>query len=398
MAKFDFNNTVYNRLWDSIDGRRLTNILINDPDLVFPDPQFEYWRTAFPISDEVIPTSVRGEASFTVEARYPSRSTLMDMRAPLGDTRTAQEGALEKYSGSIAQFSGVGFLENARERDDKRKRFEKYGDEAGILQGFAEQVLKPRIDAANQTLTNMAIQAETTGKVYWKYGVGAHTPVYNAGIPERNKVKGGERAWTDPECKLLDQMVEIERRFKEDVWGSSFAMQWKVDYDTFHNVILKNPQVVDTIKTYWLAEKGQLISEAQKDAVGSSVVTEQAFNTYVVPNFDGLSPIKVVSAKQWDNGTIVSPWPKGVAVLQPAGYSGETLHTDLLDEYILTEYGNNINSYVFASALGGLLTIQNSTVVNGNLKEWHQDYFMQAVPVIKDWIWRVLVSYNEADA
>lgn len=398
MAKFDFNNTVYNKIWDSIEGRRLTSILVNDPELVFPDPQFEYWRTAFPISNEVLPTSVKGDASFTVEARYPTHSTLMDMRAPLGDTRTAQEGQIARYSGSIAQFSGIGFIETARERDDRRKRFEKYGDEAGILQGFAEQVLKPRIDAANQTLTNMAIQAETTGKVSWQYGVGAHTPIYNAGIPSENKIKGGVKAWTDPACKLLDQMVAIEKKFKEEVWGSNFAMQWKVDYDTFHNVILKNAQVIDTIKTYWLASKGQLISEAQKAAVGDSIITEAAFNTYVVPNFEGLSPIKVISTKQWNNGVIVNPWPDGIAVLQPAGPSGETLHTDLLDEYILTEYGNNINSYVFSTALSGLLTIQNSVIVNGNLKEWHQDYFLQSVPVIKDWLWRVLVSYKEADA
>ncbi len=398
MAKYDFNNSVINKMWDSIEGRRFTSILINDPELVFPDPQFEYWRTAFPVSGEILPTTVKGDASFTVEARYPTHSTLMDMRAPLGDTRTAQEGQIERYSGSIAQFSGIGFIENARERDDRRKRFEKYGDEAAIIQGFAENVLKPRIDAVNQTLTNMAIQAETTGKVKWDYGVGAVSTIYDSRIPEKNKVKGGVKAWTDPDCKLLDQMVEIEKRFKEEVWGADFAMQWKVDYDTFHNVILKNAQVIDTIKTYWLAAQGQLISAEQKAAVASSIVTEQAFNTYVVPNFEGLSPVKVVSSKQWDNGKIVNPWPDGIAVLQPAGYSGETLRTDLLDEYILTEYGNNINSYVFASAMNGLLTVQNSVIVNGNLKEWHQDYFMQAVPVLKDWVWRVLVSYKEADA
>ena len=42
--------------------------------------------------------------------------------------------------------------------------------------------------------------------------------LYKAEIPAENFITAGDKAWTDPECKILDQMREIENKFK-DAWG-----------------------------------------------------------------------------------------------------------------------------------------------------------------------------------
>jgi hypothetical protein len=317
----------------------------------------------------------------------------MDWRAPLGDSRRATEGVAAKYSGNIIDFIAKGWQETAMQREYKEKLFNDYGDDAPILLGYATDVLQPRLDAANQTLTHMGAYVMTHGYLKYLQGQGITGNVYKAAIPDANFTKAFSAAWTDPSCKLIDEMVEIERYYREDVWGfDSFPMQWWVDRDTMVNVILKNEQVIDTIKTNWLAAQGQLIS--QTEAVSSSVVSIDGFNTYVLGKVEGLSPIHIVDEKQFDDGAKVNGWKSGTAVLCPTGYSGVIVHTDILDETLYSKYGNELISRVFGKALDGLVTIMNYTKPDGNMKIWGTDFMMSAVPVLDEFLYHVIVDYK----
>lgn len=393
MAKFDFSNTVYNKLSDSNEGRQLVSIILNDPDLIGIKPH--YYPTAFSIDPNLVPTNEKGKASFTVEAKYPETATMMDMRAPLGDGRLGEEGQAQSYSGSIPDFIAPTWKETAMERAYKERMYEKYGDDAALIQGYAADVLAPRIESGYQTLDNLAITVETTGKCFYNQGVGIKSPIYRTEMPSENFITAGPKAWADPDCQLLDQMVEIERHFREDVWNVNFGFQWKFEKDFFKNVVLKNKQVIDTIKINWLADKGQLISET--GSVPASIVTDEAFNTYVVGKFPGLSPIRVVKSRQMNNGVVVNPWPDGVAVLCPSGFAGKILRTDILDEEIYSRYGNNACQFSFSRTADGLMLVMNSVLPNGNLKEWQTKVMMSAVPALEDFLYRVIVNTKQAD-
>jgi hypothetical protein len=144
-----------------------------------------------------------------------------------------------------------------------------------------------------------------------------------------------------------------------------------------------------------LAANGQLIN--QTDEVPNSLVTEENFNRFVIGSYPGLSPIKLVKARYRDRGKVYNPWPEGLVTLSPAGFAGELLRTDVLDEELYTNFGNNACSFTFARTENGLFTVMNSVLPNGNLKEWQTKVYMSAVPVITDFLYRVIVDTTKAD-
>ena len=89
---------------------------------------------------------------------------------------------------------------------------------------------------------------------------------------------------------------------------------------------------------------------------------------------------------------MVNGWKAGIAVLRPRGYAGYVRRAAILDEPIFKAYGNNINSYNFTPAMGGLGVWMNSVVVNGNFKEWHTDLFVKAIPTLDEFLYHVIVD------
>lgn len=395
MAKFSFNDSKYVKMFeDSLYGKQIISAILNDPNLIRAN--YTQWQKWFRVDPNITPTAADGTASFTVEARYPTHSDLMDWRAPLGDSLTGEEGESVKNSGSIPDFIAKGWRESAMEREYKEKIFADYGSDAPLLLGYATDVLQPRIDSANQTLTNLSAVVMSTGKSSYKYGSGIKGSIYAASIPDACRVNAGSKIWAAEDCQLLSQMVEIEKHFREDVWGlENIALTWDIPYDMFVNVFLKNKQVIETIKFNWLASNGQLVSQVEN--VPNTIVTEETFNTYVVGRFPGLSPIRVVAEHQNNLGTRVQGWKEGIACLHPTGYSGLIMHSDILDEKLYTKYGNTLISRAFGKTLDGLLTVMNYTLPDGNMKSWGMDVMMSALPVLDDFLWHVLVDTTTAD-
>lgn len=387
MHKFELS--VYKGIWE--DKNVITQILQN-PDLIRANHTF--WREDFSVDPNITETNAEGEAVFTSRMRAIDTGVLMDMRAPLGDSTPEDVKGMEAYQGTIQEFISKGYVETAEMRDYKRRLFEEIGD-ATLVRRFAEDVLQPRIDSANQTLSHMAAQLISTGKIIYNVGVGMKGSILKAAIPTANFLKAGAKVWTDTSALLLDQMRKIEEDFR-DATGLAIPMQWKITRKMFNDVFLKNEQIVKWIKDMYLVETGQIgVGTANLSGL---VVNEENFNKYIT-KVQGLSPIVIVEEKQHDQikGT-VHGWADGVAVYCPAGKLGLVRRTTIADLRLFSsEYTNPNTIFTFGSALDGCAFVRNSIVPNGVLKEWHSDLVLAATPTLDEFLYHYIVDTTTAD-
>lgn len=377
--KFDFKDTQYVKMFeDSVAGRAAISYILNDPNLI--KANYQFWKTYFPADPTPLPTDKNGYASVRIDAREPERATMADWRAPLGNSRLGEEGASVSYNAGVIDLIAKGWQEQAMEREYKEKLFQELGNEAPILLGYATDVLQPRIDGINMALSNMAAQALSTSQVIYTGGKGITGPVYKAPTPVENFTKMFHKVITDPQCDILAELAEIESFYKEDTWGrENMTGEWLVPEDMFKNVFLKNAKVIEWIKFQWLADKGQLVD--QVNSVPTSIVTADTFSNYVI-NYPGLSPIRVVSVKQMNDGTVVSGWSPNIITFKASGFAGRTYRADILDRVLAEKYGNNIIQKVFGTTMDGLITVENTTGVNGQYKYWATDVKCTATPIL----------------
>ena len=383
--KYDFQNSNYSKLWDSKEGGQLLTFLLNDPEMIRSNHNF--WRQKFTVDPNITPTAADGTATFTSKLRKPESGSLLHWRSPMGDTIVRDKQGVQYYTGIIGDFISDGFREQAMEREYKEQQFiENFGNDAMLIAQFANEV-QALVDSADQTLSNMGAQLISKGHIYYNYGQGITGGLYKAEIPAENFITAGDKAWTDPECKILDQMREIENKFK-DAWGLDIPMQWEVPYDMWHNVILKNKQILT-----WVLENRKVNNQV---VVDDMIVTEAMVKEYI-GTFEGVSPIVVIEEKQKNEGVTVHGWKQNVAVLRPRGYAGVIRHTTILDQKMYEKYGSNLISRVFAKTLDGLCTVENITINNGNMREWQTHLLMSATPSLDEFIWHVIVDTTTSD-
>jgi hypothetical protein len=319
--------------------------------------------------------------------RQIQSGVMMDMRAPLGDSTPEDKRGLAYYSGAIPEFISKGTVEKATERDYKEKLFEQFGD-AALVAAYATEVLQNKLDSANQTLSHMAAQLLSTGKIIYNQGQGIQGNVLKADVPAENFKKAGAKVWNAQDAKILDQMVKIEEDIREEK-GLELKFQWEITRQMFVDVFMNNAQVVEWVKHMYELDKGIELSSAL--GVTYDMATE------AIAKFPNLSPIVIVEEKQNDteNG-IVHGWKDNIAVLRPVGYAGLVRRTTIKDVELFNKYGNSVNSYSFANALNGLATVANSVIVNGNFKEWHTHVILAAVPSLDEFLYHYIVDTSNA--
>lgn len=387
MHKFELS--AYSKIWEDAD---VVTTILNDPYLVKSNHTF--WRENFSVDPNITPTNAEGEAVFTSRMRQLETGVLMDMRAPLGDSTPEDVKGMAAYQGTIQEFISKGYVETAEMREYKAQMYAQIGDEE-LIKRYAENVLQPRLDSANQTLSHMAAQLISTGKIVYRQGVGMQGSILKADIPAENFLNAGAKVWTDTSAKLIDQMRAIEEKIYEQA-GVEFAGQWQITRQMFNDVFLKNEQVVQWIKDCYLLDTGQI-------GVGTTnlsglVVNEENFNKYIV-RIQGLSPIKIVDEKQKDsiNG-VVRGWKDGVAVFVPTGKLGLVRRTSIADIRLFKgEYLNPNVSCTFASALDGCAFLRNKVVPNGMLKEWQSDMVLAATPTLDEFLYHYIIDTKTAD-
>lgn len=380
-----FEQSTYNKIWDSTEGSQIVTQILNNPDLINANHMF--WTEKFRVDPNITPTNQEGEAVFISRMREIESGVLMDMRAPLGDSVPEDKKGIAYYSGVIPEFISKGTVEKATERDYKEKLFEQFGDVA-LVAAYATDVLQSKIDSANQTLSNMSAQLLSTSKIIYKSGVGIQGNVLKAEVPAANFLKAGTKVWTDTTARLLDQIVEIV----EDIKDKTGIANWQLEVtkDQFKNCFLKNAQVIEWVR-YMNIINNQPLPER--------LVLSRDMAMSALASFEGLPPIVIIEEKQKDaDSTIVHGWKSGVAVLRPAGIAGYMRRTTIKDTELFTKYGNSVNSYSFTPALNGLATVRNSVIVNGNFKEWHTDVVLAGVPSLDQFLYHYIIDTTTANS
>lgn len=380
-----FEQSTYNKIWDSTEGSQIVTQILNNPDLINANHMF--WTEKFRVDPNITPTNAEGEAPFISRMREIESGVLMDMRAPLGDSVPEDKKGIAYYSGIIPEFISKGTVEKATERDYKEKLFEQFGDVA-LVAAYATDVLQSKIDSANQTLSNMSAQLLSTAKIIYNSGVGIQGNVLKAEVPAANFLKAGTKVWTDTTARLLDQIVEIV----EDIKDKTGIANWQLEVtkDQFKNCFLKNAQVIEWVR-YMNIINNQPLPER--------LVLSRDMAMSALASFEGLPPIVIIEEKQKDaDSTIVHGWKAGVAVLRPTGIAGYMRRTTIKDTELFTKYGNSVNSYSFTPALNGLATVRNSVIVNGNFKEWHTDVVLAGVPSLDQFLYHYIIDTTTANS
>lgn len=381
--KFDFSNSGYSRLWGSEEGTTLMQFILNDPNMI--NANITFWKEKFLVDPAITPTDHRGLATFRSEMRELKAAEMMDWRAPLADTRVGDKQGVAYYTGAIIDLSAEGYKETAAERLYKEKMFEQFGNDSLIVKQYVNEIQK-MIDSRDQTLSNMGAQLMSTGKIIYTGGEGNKGAVYKADIPAENFIKAGEKVWNAGDCKLLDQMRDIEKSFR-DKWGIDIPFQWEITKKRLNDVFLKNQQVIDFIIQCRILDN-QVATE------GMSITRDMFFEH--IGQFEDLSPIVVIEEKQRDKGTTVNGWNDKIAVWRPAGPAGMIRHTEILDSIVYPKYGARSVSKVFTTMPDGLGVFMNTTLDNGGLQEWHTDFFVSAIPSLDEFLYHVVVDTTQA--
>lgn len=385
MAKYDFNNTLYAKFWASKDASRLLSQFINDPDIIKQRPSF--WKTQFVADSFLTPRGADGRAVFSASVRKKKIENMLDMRAPMANTQPRDKQGLEIYTGTIPDFAAKGYVETGAERYVREKMLEEYfGNDAEIVNQYADDI-QIMVDEANQTISNMAAQVISKASITWGYGTGIKGAIYEAPLPAENRVKAGAVAWTDTtNCKVIDQMSKIEDDYRTRT-GYTGPMKWQMPRSIFNSLILKNAQVIAYISN-WRKVNNQAYVEGM-------AVNEKMFNEA----FDMspmISPVEIVEEGQRNAGAAVSGWAANTVVLRPTGYAGVIKRAGILDKTIHDRYGSSTVAKAYAQ-LEGIFNLVNTTLNNGELKEWHTDLLVAAVPVLEELDAHVIVNVATAN-
>ena len=62
-----FENSDYNKIWESQEGREIFSVIVNDPS--FLKPNYTFWSEKFRIDPVLTPSNEKGEATFTSKMR-----------------------------------------------------------------------------------------------------------------------------------------------------------------------------------------------------------------------------------------------------------------------------------------------------------------------------------------
>lgn len=380
-----FENSRYAKFWGSKAAQDALRVFVNNPDIF--SSNYDFWKGQFEVDPKIIERGSDGVALFMAKLIDRTPGRLLDMRAPLGDANQADKSGIEAWTGSIPDFIAAGYVETALEREHKKRMFDElFGRDSELLLAYANDIQK-MLDGANQTMSNMAAQMLSKGEIIYDAGRGIKGNVLKAPIPDANRRKAGAVAWSDTaNCKLIDQLAEIETKFRMDNGLEGAALKWQIPFEMYRNIFLKNAQVIEYIKNWRKAnDKGW----AESMPINSKMFEE------VFSDNELFSPIEIIREKQRDVEKTISGWKAGTAVLRPEGYAGSVKRADVLDIKLHKDYGSTSIEKVFADR--DIFTIINTTLDNGNFKEWHTDLVVAAVPVLEEWTNHLLVDTTTAD-
>lgn len=388
MAKFDFNNSRYAKFFSSKENARFLQTYIDRTDIFFTN--YGWYKTQGTKDPDTTPTAADGTATISVKAKKLESAPMMDLRAPLGDSNQMDTNGLSFYTTSIPDFIANGFTEKATEREYRRKQYEQFGNDADIVEAWTDKV-QSQMDSLDATMTWMTAQLETTGMIdYSKIGRGIKAPLQK--VPDIKIGTCGEKAFTDPDCDILDQMRIKELKFRQARGDYGGPLQWQFTKNFFREYFLKNKAVKEFVQNY---------RKLNYKAGTSGVPVMQSEWDEAKTDLVGVSSIVLVEERERNltnsSDTFVQGWSDNAAVLRPVGDAVKFAHKDFLDRTMQERYGSDFIKAVFASTNDGLGLLMNSTTQNGRYKEWHTDLMLAAIPVLVDFPNHEIIDVTKAD-
>ena len=392
MAKYDFNNSNYSRMWGVGDyDRKVLVSVVNNEKIIGTNPS--WYKTQGSLDPNFTPCDSKGLATFTVEERDVDASVMASLRAPLGDTDTIESTGLRSYSATIPDFITRKIAEKAMERRQREELYEQMG---GSDRSLIRDIWAPKVNGLlterDYTMNWMTAQLMTKGCINYQHGKGVFAPLHKANIPEKNLTHAVKTAWTDGSAKIITEMQTIEGNFREQ-WGYDGGMQWQMTKKFFLNVFLKNSEVLEKVNEF--RTLNDLIS-----------VTFNTINTDVFNNAwesvrlaYGLSPIVLVEEKEYDQdkatGEVksVQGWEDKYVVLRPTGDAVTFVRKQVLDQ-TYAQYLNESIQRNFAPLADGFGILVNSTVPSGMYKEWHTTVMFSVVPALIEMSKHVIVDVS----
>ena len=378
MQQFDFNNSRYAKLFSSKDNINFLRTFLNTKGLLYTN--YGWYLTQGRRASMPTPTDYDGVASFSIKSRKAEAAPLMHLRAPLGDAPEMDNEGLEMYTGTIPDFIGYKWSENARQREYKEKLFEQFGNDADLMAAWVRDVVQVGKNSAEATLSNLTAQIMTTAKMSWK-GKGEGLQQFLQKVepfPTENRKKAGAKTWTDPDCNIISQMRKIEDDYRDERGGTEISLVWKMTRKMYRDVFLQNKEVKEWYINWCKAHDRAYTANMQ--------ILDEDFKKSL-SDMTGLSPIEIVVEKERNKtrttDTFVKGWADNRVVLRPAGDAVEFKYTDVLERDVFgSGYGASTIDTTFATMLNGLVTAMNTTTDNGRLKEWHTDVMMSAIPAL----------------
>lgn len=391
MQQFDFNNSRYAKLFSSKDNINFLRTFLNKEGVIHT--YYTWYKTQGKKASMPTPSDIDGVASFSVKSRKLEAAPLMHLRAPLGDAPEMDASGIEMYTGSIPDFIGYKWTENARQRQYKKEIFEQFGNDTDLIQAWVRDVVQVGVNSAEATLTNLTAQLMTKASMSWK-GMGEGIQMFLQKIeafPEKNRLKAGTKAWTDPECKILTQMRKIEDKYRDDRGGYEGALVWKMTRKMYRETFLENAEVKEWYKN-WCIAKRIAYTETM------SVIDEDFTKT--LADMTGLSPIEIVVEKERNKtvstDTFVQGWDNKYVVLCPATDPVQYRWTPIIDQKVQQDFGAKNIDVNWASVVDGLVTVGNYAMDNGQFREWQTKVMMSACPVLNDFMNHCIIDTSQA--
>lgn len=392
MQQIDFNNTRYAKLFSSKDNISFLSTFLNQKDLLYTN--YGFYLTQGRRASMPTPTDYDGVAAFSVKSRKAEAAPLMHLRAPLGDAPEMDNEGLEMYSGSIPDFIGYKWTENARQREYKEQLFSQFGNDADLIAAWVRDVVQVGKNSAEATLSNLTAQLISTAGMSWK-GKGEGLQQFVGKIqsfPIENRKKAGAKAWTDSDCKIISQMRKIEDDYRDERGGTEIPLVWKMTRKMYRETFLENAEVKEWYKKWCIAHYKAYTDNMQ-------ILDEDFKNS--LSDMTGLSPIEIIVEKQRNKtvttDTFVNGWKDNVVVLCPAGETVEFKWTPIYDRTLQEKYGAKNIDVSWASIADGLVTVGNYALDNGQFREWQTKVMMSACPVLLDFMNHVIIDTATAD-
>lgn len=317
----------------------------------------------------------------------------MHLRAPLGDAPEMENNGIEIYTGSIPDFIGYKWSENARQREYKEQLYEQFGNDADLISAWVRDVVQVGKNSAEATLSNLTAQLESTAKMSWQ-GKGEGLQQFLQKVepfPAENRKKAGDKAWTDPSCNLISQMRKIEDAYRDERGGTDTPLVWKMTRKMYRDTFLQNAEVKEWYKRWCVAHFKAYTEEMQ-------VLDEDFKNS--LSDMTGLSPFEIVVERERNKtvnaDTFVQGWDDKYVVLCPAGDTVEFKWTPIYDQTLQQKYGAKNIDVSWATIADGLVTVGNYAMDNGQFREWQTKVMMSACPVLLDFMNHVIIDTSTA--